>query len=94
MTINRKLITKQDMELFKFLLENYINQSILQYENTEKLLWKDFLLHFKKCFSWKTQDIYTGKISNILRILLNINQEKHVRTGIKLSFGEWINLYK
>jgi hypothetical protein len=95
MNNNRKLISDKDIKLFKFLIEHYNNNhSILKYENTQLLLWKDFLLHFKKCFSYNIQNIYTGKISDILRILLNIDQEKHVRSGIKLSFENWINFYK
>lgn len=89
----RKIITKKDLDLFKFLIENYNNGSILPYVNSDVLLWKDFLLYFKKFF-WQTQDIYTGKISDILKILLNIDQEKHVRSGIRLSFDEWMKLQK
>ncbi len=91
MVKNGNPVTNKDVELFKFLIDNYNNHSILKYKNEELLLWKDFLLHFKKCFFL---DIYTKKISDILRILLNIDQEKHVRSGIKLSFEDWINFYK
>jgi len=54
-----------------------------------KIVCKDFLLLFKKQFSHKISDVYTAKISKIL----NIDQKKHVESGINLSFTEWIDKF-
>jgi hypothetical protein len=79
------------IQLFRSLIENY---SSLKKEDSNQLLWKDFLLYFKKTFSHTlVGEMYTPKISLILRQLLNIDQELHVRKGIKLSFQEWLDLY-
>ena len=90
--IERKEINDKDIELFKFLIIKYnlLNTIV---ENSEKLLWKDFLLYFKKVFIYEVGEIYTRKISIILRQLLNIDQEFHLRKGIKLRFEEWLSLY-
>ncbi len=79
------------IQLFRSLIENY---NSLKKEETDKLLWKDFLLYFKKTFSYTlVGEMYTPKISLILRQLLNIDQELHVRKGVKLSFQGWLDLY-
>ena len=91
---NRKLITDSDIVLFTNLITTYkYNMSDDVNIMTEKLLWKDFLLLYKKTFGHTISDVYTGKISDILRKLLHIDQDKHVRSGIKLSFIEWMNMY-
>jgi hypothetical protein len=38
-------------------------------------------------------EMYTPKIGHILRELLHIDQELHVRKGIRLTFREWLDLY-
>lgn len=90
---NRKLITDSDIVLFTNLITNYKYNMSEDVKMSEKLLWKDFLLLYKKVFSHTIGDVYTGKISDILRRLLNIDQIKHVRSGIKLSFNEWLELH-
>ena len=35
--------------------------------------------------------MYTGKISQVLRELLHIDQDLHVRKGIRLTFREWLD---
>lgn len=90
---NRKLITDSDIVLFTNLITNYKYNMSDDVKMSEKLLWKDFLLFYKKVFSHTIGDVYTGKISDILRKLLNIDQQKHVRSGIKLSFNEWLDLH-
>ena len=60
----------------------------------DKLLFKDFLLYFKyKANPNELGEMYIPKISNILRKLLHIDQDLHVRKGIKLTFREWLELY-
>ncbi len=90
---NSKDINKKDIELFNSLILKNINASNTNIEEGNKLLWKDFLLYFKKSFRDEIGEIYTGKISIILRQVLNIDQEFHVRKGIKLTFEEWMHLY-
>jgi hypothetical protein len=94
MTENKRLVEDSDITLFRNLIETYkFNCSDDIHKMSDKLLWKDFMLSFKKGFHHTIGDVYTGKISTILRQLLTIDQEKHVRSGIKLSFEEWMNLY-
>ena len=88
----------KDKVLIKMLIETYpynfstksitLRDKII--DKDEKLVWKDFLLYFKKGFSPIVSNIHTKIISDILRELLNIDQALHVRSGIKLSFEEWI----
>ena len=94
MTENKRLVEDSDITLFRNLIETYkFNCSDDIHKMSDKLLWKDFILSFKKGFNHTIGDVYTGKISTILRQLLTIDQEKHVRSSIKLSFEEWMNLY-
>jgi hypothetical protein len=99
-TENRKKVNIEDIELFTNLIIEYkykfvenikLSNTIIQEYDT--LLWKDFLLYFKNAFSQDLDDIYTGKLSTILRQLLNIDQDLHVRKGIKLTFRKWLELY-
>jgi len=97
---NRKDIDEKDKELFRCLIENnrhtFIKNIKLQnriIDKSDKLLWKDFLLYFKKAFSYLVGDMYTPKISLIIREILNVDQELHVRKGITLTFEEWMNLH-
>jgi hypothetical protein len=90
---NSKEINKKDLELLNSLIIKHINYSNTNIEERDKLLWKDFLLYFKKRFLDEIGEMYTGNISIILRQLLNIDQEFHVRKGIKLTFEEWLLLY-
>jgi hypothetical protein len=105
-TENRKKVKKvkkvniEDIELFTNLITEYkykfvenikLSNTIIQEYDT--LLWKDFLLYFKKAFSQDLDEIYTGKLSTILRQLLHIDQDLHIRKGIKLTFREWLELY-
>ena len=90
----------KDINIFKHLIKNYDYN--FDYENiilrgkvidkSEKIIWKDFLLCFKKGFHHAVGDIHTPIISRNLREILHIDQEIHVRKGIKLTFEEWINL--
>lgn len=91
---NCKDIDEKDRELIRCLIDKkrhtFIKNIILQnriIEESDKLLWKDFLLYFKKAFSFVVGDMYTPKISLIIR-----DQDLHVRKGIKLTFEEWMNL--
>ena len=83
--------------LIKMLIETYPNNFSQQnvkrkrIETNEKLLWKDFLLCFKQGFSRILGDFHTKKLSDILRELLSIDQVLDVRSGIKLTFQEWIH---
>ena len=93
MTVN------EDTQLIKMLIEsypyNFSQQNITlrgkRIETNERLLWKDFLLCFKQGFSAILADFHTKKLSDILRELLNIDQELDVRSGILLTFQEWID---
>ena len=95
---DRNVIKKEDIELVNFIIKykfvNNIKLSNKFVEEFDKLLWKDFLLYFKMAFSQDLYEMYTGKLSIILRQLLNIEQELHVRKGIKLTFREWLDLYE
>jgi hypothetical protein len=86
--MKNKEIEENDIKLFANLITN---RHLI--EDSDKLLWKDFLLYFKNVFQNEVGNIYTGKISVILKKLLNINQDLHVRKGIKLTFREWLDLY-
>ena len=99
-TENRKKVNIEDIELFTNLIIEYkykfvenikLSNTIIQEYDT--LLWKDFLLYFKNAFSQNLCEMYTGKISIILRQLLHIDQDLHIRKGIKLTFREWLELY-
>lgn len=94
----RNKYTKEDLDLFtSIILKNKdkfiknIKVSGVIIEENDKLLWKDFLLYFKCAFDNEIGDIYTGKISHILREILLIEQCFHVKNGIQLTFKEWIN---
>ena len=87
--MKNKEIEENDIQLFTTLIIN--NRYFIK--DSDKLLWKDFLLYFKKVFQNEVGNIYTGKISNILRKILHIDQDLHVRKGIKLTFREWLDLY-
>jgi hypothetical protein len=80
---------EKDLHLFTVLIK-YIKLANIE---TEKLLWKDFLLYFKMVFVAEIGKMYTPKIGNILRELLHIDQDLHVRKGIQLTFKEWLELY-
>lgn len=64
------------------------------FDINEKLLWIDFLLCFKRGFSVILGNFYTGKLSNILRELLDIDQEIDVRSSKRLTFQEWMEKYE
>ena len=89
----------EDTLLIKMLIEtyqyNFSHDNILlrgkRIETNEKLLWKDFLLCFKQGFSAILGDFHTKKLSDILRELLSIDQVLDVRSGILLTFQEWID---
>ena len=93
----------KDINIFKNLIKNYqdgfynfdFKNVILRgkvIDKSEKIIWKDFLLCFKKGFQHIIGNTHTSIISQNLRELLHIDQEIHVRKGIKLTFEEWINL--
>ena len=81
---------EEDLELFRTLINKQLSNIVV--EEYDKLLWKDFLSHFKNTFP-ELDEMYTGKISQVLRKLLHIDQDLHVRKGIKLTFREWLDLY-
>jgi hypothetical protein len=89
----------KDTMLIKMLIKtypyNFSQQNIIlrgkRIENNEKLLWKDFILCFKKGFSTILGDFHTKTLSDILRELLSIDQVLDVRSGILLTFQEWID---
>lgn len=89
----------EDTLLIKMLIEsypyNFSQQNIIlrgkRIEINEKLLWKDFLLCFKQGFSVILGDFHTKKLSDILRELLSIDQVLDVRSGILLTFQDWID---
>ena len=89
----RKEINDSDIVLFTDLITIYKYNLQGAHDDGIKIVWKDFLLLFKKQFRHKISDVYTAKISNILRKILNIDQKKHVDSGIKLSFTEWIYIF-
>lgn len=90
--MDRKTYDEKDKQLIIDLIESNRNTFVNGIEESDKLLWKDFLLYFKRAFSYEVGDMYTPKISLILKELLNIDQEVHVRKGIELTFVEWMNL--
>ncbi len=85
-------MTNNNKMLIKMLLDTY-PYNFSHGMNDEKLLWKDFLLRFKWGHSSVIGDFNTKQLSDILRELLDIDQEKDVRSGIKLTFQEWIKKY-
>ena len=86
-------INDSDIVLFTDLITIYkYNLQYVHYDDI-KIVWKDFLLFFKKEFHHKISDIYKDKISSILRKMLYIDQKKHVESGIKLTFTEWIDRF-
>jgi hypothetical protein len=96
----RNKYNQQDVDLFISLIlknrGNFVNNikvSSKIIEEHDKLMWKDFLIYFKRVFEKEIGGIYTPKISHILRELLKIDQELHVKKGIELTFKEWIDLY-
>ena len=89
----RKEINDSDIVLFTDLITIYKYNIQDVNDNDKKIVWKDFLLLFKKEFQHKISDVYTSKISNILRKMLDIDQKKHVESSIKLSFREWIDRF-
>lgn len=82
---------EEDLELFRTLIIKNKQLSNIVVQESDKLLWKDFLLHFKKTFP-EIDEMYTCKISQVLRELLHIDQDLHVRKGIRLTFREWLDL--
>ena len=85
---------EKDTELFRSLIIKNKQLYLIVDEEYDNLLWKDFLLYFKyKANPNELGEMYTPKISNILRNLLHIDQDLHVRKGIKLTFREWLELY-
>jgi hypothetical protein len=86
-------INDSDIVLFTDLITIYkYNLKYVHYDE-RKIVWKDFLLLFKKEFHHKISDVYTGKISSILRKMLYIDQKKHVESFINLTFTEWIDRF-
>ena len=83
---------EEDVELFRTLIIKNKQLSNIVFQEHDKLLWKDFLLHFKNTFP-ELDEMYTPKISQILRKLLQIDQDLHVRKGIRLTFRQWLDLY-
>jgi hypothetical protein len=93
--------TQYELNLFRSLIinnrDNFFNNIKVSdriIEEHDKLLWKDFLIYFKMVFTGEIGGMYTPKIGYILRELLHIDQELHVRKGIQLTFREWLELNK
>jgi hypothetical protein len=86
-------INDSDIVLFTDLITIYKYNLQDVHNNDRKIVWKDFLLLFKKEFHHTITNVYTDKISTILRKMLDIDQKKHVESGIKLSFTEWIDRF-
>ena len=93
--------TQYELDLFRWLILNnrdkffkniMVSDRII--EEHEKILWKDFLIYFKKAFEAEIGGMYTPKIGYVLRELLHIDQELHVKKGIHLTVAEWFELYK
>jgi hypothetical protein len=82
-----KIINKEDIESVVNFIKYY---KLVEEQHHDKLLWKDFLLYFKKASHGHLDKMYTGKLGIILIKLLNIDQELHIRKGIKLTFKEWL----
>lgn len=98
--LERNKYTQYELDLFRRLIINNrdkffkdIKVSDRIIEEHEKILWKDFLLYFKRAFESEIGGMYTPKIGYILRELLHIDQELHVRKGIQLTVAEWFELY-
>jgi len=92
--------TKHELDLFRRLIINNrdiffknikVSERII--EEHEKILWKDFLIYFKRVFEEEIGGMYTPKIGHVLRELLHIDQELHVRKGLQLTCREWFELY-
>jgi hypothetical protein len=93
--------TQYELDLFRSLIlnnrDNFFNNIKVSdriIEEHDKLLWKDFLIYFKRVFEEEIGGMYTPKIGYILRELLHIDQELHVRKGMQLTFREWLQLNK
>ena len=79
---------------YNFRYEEISSFSKTPFDINEELLWKDFILCFKWGFSVILGDFYCGKLSNILRELLDIDQEIDVRSSKRLTFQEWMEKYE
>ena len=89
---NDKMLIKMLIESYPFnFSQEHITLRSKRIETNEKILWKDFLLCFKQGFSVILGDFHTKKLSDILRELLSIDQVLDVRSGILLTFQEWID---
>ena len=98
--LERNKYTQYELDLFRQLIINNRNNffenikvSDRIIEEHDKIMWKDFLLYFKRAFEAEIGGMYTPKIGYVLRELLHIDQELHVRKGIQLTFKEWLELY-
>lgn len=78
---------------YNFRYDNISMHSKTLFDINEELLWKDFILCFKWGFENILGEFYCGKLSNILRELLHIDQQMDVRSSVKRSFTEWIDKY-
>ena len=89
---NDKMLIKMLIESYPFnFSQEHITLRGKRIETNEKILWKDFLLCFKQGFSVILGDFHTKKLSDILRELLSIDHVLDVRSGILLTFQEWID---
>ena len=89
---NDKMLIKMLIESYPFnFSQEHITLRGKRIETNEKILWKDFLLCFKQGFFLILGDFHTKKLSDILRELLSIDQVLDVRSGILLTFQEWID---
>ena len=78
---------------YNFRYDNITQHLKEPFNINDKLLRKDFILYFKWGFENILGEFYLGKLSNILRGLLHIDQQADVQSSIKLSFTEWISKY-
>lgn len=78
---------------YNFRYDNITQHLKKPFDINDKLLWKDFILCFKWGFANILGEFYLGKLSNILRELLHIDQQADVQSSITLSFTEWIDKY-
>ncbi len=55
-----------------------------------ELKWKDFLLYFTRCYKpYFDKGVGIMIISDALRVVLNINQQADVKSGIEFSVKKW-----
>lgn len=71
---------------FEKLIVRAIADTVLIYESVQ---WKDFLLWFKRNYVPNT---HTKEVSKHLRVLLNIDQNRDIKSGVEYTHHQWLSL--